>query len=180
MGRKRVWVQKIGSSPTLVRVAEDDLVDDLRDAILRKYNNSLGRVFDSPDLVIKLIPRQPRTRSNGDAAATHSNSTSTGNASGNSNGTTAATTNAAVVRPPNPNDCVLQPDEPIWAAIERFYPDGQTVEDALIIDVPPQRRTPRPSPRHAYYSSEELPARPVDVGEEYFPPMGSQSSATSN
>ncbi|KAI5287105.1 ssk1 response regulator receiver, partial [Ascosphaera aggregata] len=142
MARRRVWVQRIGSSATLVPVAEDDLVDDLRDAILRKYNNTLGKIFDSPDLIIKVVPPQS-SDSSGQAA---------------------------------PADCILQPDERIWAAIEKFFPGGQTVNDALIIDIP-QRRTPRPSPRHIYYPSDEM-LRPNETVEEYFPTILPQPTTT--
>lgn len=46
--RRRVWVKRPGASATLVQFQEDDLVDDVRDTILRKYQNSLGRSFDAP------------------------------------------------------------------------------------------------------------------------------------
>ncbi|KAI5308513.1 ssk1 response regulator receiver, partial [Ascosphaera atra] len=133
MPRRKVWVQRAGSSATLVAVAEDDLVDDLRDAILRKYANSLGRTFDAPDLGIRLVPRK------------------------------SSAVRASIT------DRLLGPEEHILSTLDKYYPGGQTVEDALIIDVP-QRRTPRPSPRHVYYTSEEV-MRPAEGGEEYFPPV---------
>ena len=44
---RKIWVKRPGSSATLVQIREDDLVDDVRDMILRKYANSLGRNFDA-------------------------------------------------------------------------------------------------------------------------------------
>jgi osomolarity two-component system response regulator SSK1 len=132
MIHRRVWVKRAGSSPTLVAVTEEDLVDDLRDAILKKFANSLGRTFDAPDIILKLIPREPSGRQ---GTAEH----------------------------------VLSPEEPVGRMLDNYYPGGQTVEEALIIELP-QRRTPKPSPRQnvAYCHPDDL--RPGEAG-EYFPPL---------
>lgn len=130
---RKIWVKRTGSSPTQVAIGEDDLVDDVRDMILRKYANSLGRTFDSPDVTLRLVQRR--------VSARHSN-----------------------------HERILGPEEVISKLIEIYYPGGQTVEEALIIDVP-QRRTPKHSPRIAlpYYMSDHL--RPGENGGDYFPPM---------
>ncbi|KAL9616405.1 MAG: hypothetical protein Q9160_008731 [Pyrenula sp. 1 TL-2023] len=135
MVTRKVWVKRPGASATLVTVAEDDLVDDVRDVILRKYLNSLGRSFDSPDVTLKLSLRQP--------------------------------TNSRQ----NAQERLLGPEEPIGRTLDFHYPGGQTVEEALIVEVP-SRRTPKASPRYGYhmpqYAGEEL--RPGEAG-DYFPPM---------
>lgn len=132
---RKVWVKRPGGSATLVTVAEDDLVDDVRDVILRKYGNSLGRSFDSPDVTLKLSLRQ--------------------------------LTNGR----PNTQERLLGPEEPIGRTLDFHYPGGQTVEEALIVEVP-SKRTPKASPRYGYhmpqYAGEEL--RPGEAG-DYFPPM---------
>ena len=131
---RKVWVRRPGSSPTLVKIKEDDLVDDVRDLILRKYANSLGKTFDSPDMLLRIVSRgdhgQPRT------------------------------------------DRVLGPEEQMCRTIDSYFPDGQTVEDALVIDVP-SKRTPRPSPRYPQYQNYAImeDSRPVESGSDYFPPM---------
>ncbi|OAX79921.1 hypothetical protein ACJ72_05757 [Emergomyces africanus] len=130
---RKIWVKRPNSSPTLVAVTEDDLVDDLRDVILKKYSNSLGRTFDSPDIIIKLLPREPSSRQSSP-------------------------------------ERVLGPEEPVGRTLDSFYPGGQTVDEALIIEIP-QRRTPKPSPRQqnlSYCHPEDL--CPGETG-EYFPPM---------
>ncbi|WEW55923.1 Two-component response regulator SSK1p [Emydomyces testavorans] len=129
---RKVWVKRAGSSPTLVSVTEEDLVDDLREVILRKYANSLGRTFDAPDILIKLVPRDPSSRQS------------------------------------NP-ERLLGPEESVGRLLDHYYPGGQTVGEALIIEVP-QRRTPRPSPRQnvSYTHPEDI--RPGEA-DEYFPPM---------
>lgn len=130
---KKIWVKRPGSSATQVKIKEDDLVDDVRDTILRKYSNSLGRNFDPPDVTLRLMNRKQSAR--------HSNSERT-----------------------------LGPEESMLKLLELHYPGGQSVEEALIIDVP-KRQTPRHSPRMAmqYYIPEDI--RPHENGTDYFPPM---------
>jgi osomolarity two-component system, response regulator SSK1 len=41
-----------------VSIREDDVVDDIRDAVLKKYANSLGRSFDAPDVTLKIVSRE--------------------------------------------------------------------------------------------------------------------------
>lgn len=133
MLHRKIWVKRPGASATLVSINEDDLVDDVRDFILRKYANSLGRTFDAPDVTLRIIPRDHAHRSS------HGERT-------------------------------LGPEEPIARTLDAYYPGGQSVEEALVIDVP-QRRTPRHSPRVPlpYYLTEDL--RPGEGGTDYFPPM---------
>ena len=134
MVKRKVWVRRPGASATLVQYNEDDLVDDVRDNILRKYANSLGRTFDSPDMTLKV---QPRERSN------HVG-----------------------------HERTLGPEEPVTRILDAYYPGGQDVSEALIIDVP-QKRTPRVSPRivnrvkHDPYED----SRPSEDDAGYFPPM---------
>lgn len=133
MLHRKIWVKRPGASATLVSINEDDLVDDVRDFILRKYANSLGRTFDAPDVTLRIIPRDHAHRSS------HGERT-------------------------------LGPEEPIARTLDAYYPGGQSVEEALVIDVP-QRRTPKHSPRVPlpYYLAEDL--RPGEGGTDYFPPM---------
>ncbi|KAF3902103.1 hypothetical protein ABW21_db0202637 [Orbilia brochopaga] len=145
---RRVWVKRPGGSPTQVVIAEDDFVDTVRDLCLRKYSNALGRQYDSPDLMIRVIPpakpHSARTRQMGTA--------------------------------PTQQDRVLLPDEILCQILDDYYPNGQTSEDALVIEVPQQQRsrTPRPSPgphamSYAYGQTMHDLALP---GEDYFTPIG--------
>ncbi|EFR01434.1 response regulator mcs4 [Nannizzia gypsea CBS 118893] len=131
MINRKVWVKRPGSSPTLVLVTEEDLVDDLRDSILKKYANSLGRTIDSPDIAIRLIQREPSSR------------------------------HGQLER-------VLGPEEPLTRTLDHFYPGGQTIDEALIIEVPP-RRTPKASPLTPYAHTDD--SRGVEQQGGYFPPM---------
>ncbi|KAI0172402.1 CheY-like protein [Hypoxylon sp. FL1284] len=123
MVTRKVWVKRPLASPTLITINEDDLVDDVRELILRKYANSLGRNFDAPDLTLRICDREQQTS-----------------------------------RP-------LQPDEPMGRTLDAYYPGGQTVDDALLIDIP-SRRTPKASPNPRYHSDD----RPHESGTDYFPP----------
>ncbi|KFY25842.1 hypothetical protein V491_01576, partial [Pseudogymnoascus sp. VKM F-3775] len=137
---RKIWVKRPNSSATLVTINEEDLVDDVRDMILRKYANSLGRNFDAPDVSLRICPR-------GDHARDHSRDHGRGE---------------------HRHERVLGPEEPISRTIDANFPGGQTVHEALIIDVP-VRPTPRQSPRATLYYHDEL--RPSESGTDYFPPM---------
>ncbi|EXJ80536.1 osomolarity two-component system, response regulator SSK1 [Capronia coronata CBS 617.96] len=134
--QRKIWVKRPGASPTRVEVAEDDLVDNVRDVILRKYANSLGRSIDAPDIILKIVSREQSNK--------------------------VVTTERA-----------LGPEEPIGVTLDAYYPGGQSVDEALIIEVP-ARRTPRASPRSgsgqiSYIYQDQY--RPDDAAREYFPPM---------
>ena len=130
--QRKIWVKRPNATATQVSIGEDDLVDDVKDMILRKYANSLGRNFDPPDVTLKvaLDPRSSR----------------------------------------HTNERALGPDENISKILNMHYPGGQTMDEALLIDVP-QRRTPKHSPRLPvpYYVADDL--RPGENGTDYFPPM---------
>ena len=138
MSYRKIWVKRAGASATLVQIAEEDLVDDVRDRILKKYGNSLGRSFDAPDVTLRIVPRD----------------------------------HSQPIRHPPP-ERTLGPEEPMVGVLDTYYPGGQKVENALIIDVP--RRTPRHSPRPMPYYMED--SRPVESGSDYFPviPAGQPS-----
>lgn len=126
MVSRKIWVRRPGASATLVTIHEGDLVDDVRDMILKKYANSLGRRFDSPDVTLRIVPREMR------------------------------------------QERTLGPEEPMSRTIDAYFPGGQTIDEALIIDVP-LRRTPKASPHNFYVHPED--ARPGEAGTDYFPPM---------
>lgn len=127
MMHRKIWVKRPNASATLVQIREDDLVDDVRDMILKKYANSLGRSFDAPDVTLRIVPR--------DSTRGH--------------------------------DRTLGPEEEMCRTIDAYFPGGQTVNEALVIDVP-QRKEPKPSPRVPYYPYHDDATHHQT---EYFPPM---------
>lgn len=134
MVTRKLWVKRPGASATLVTINEEDLVDDVRELILRKYGNTLGRQYDAPDLTLRIVPRETQRQ-----------------------------------------ERVLGPEEPMARTLDAYFPGGQSVDEALLIDVP-HRRTPRASPRngppHAQHltsvSYEEM--RPLEGSTDYFGP----------
>lgn len=62
---RKVWVKRPNASATRVEVNSDDLVDNLRDVILVKYANSLGRSIDSPDIILKIVTRDQLNATSG-------------------------------------------------------------------------------------------------------------------
>ncbi|GJP88118.1 hypothetical protein CBS63078_9778 [Aspergillus niger] len=133
---RKIWVKRPGGSATLVPISLDSLVDELRDQVILKYSNSLGRTFDAPDIVIRITPRDGSNRQ--------------------------ATP-----------DRMLSPEEPLASVVDTYYPGGQAIEEALIIDIP-SRRTPKPSPRHSVYYNHHH-SEPGEHG-EYFPLMPANPS----
>lgn len=112
MQARKIWVRRPGGSPTLVPILEDAVVDELRDQVILKYTNSLGKTFDSPDIVIRVVPRE------------------------------------GLGKQP---ERLLNPEESLAAVVDAYYPGGQRVDEALVIDIP-GRRTPKPSPRVYYHN----------------------------
>lgn len=134
MLHRKIWVKRPEQSATMVTISEDDLVDDARDMILKKYANSLGRYFDAPDVTLRIHPREsPHRHAKAAAART------------------------------------LGPEEQLSRTLDAYYPGGQHVDEALVIDIP--RRTPRHSPHISmqYYGNEDL--RPSESGKDYFPTL---------
>ncbi|KAL8939189.1 MAG: hypothetical protein Q9211_002855 [Gyalolechia sp. 1 TL-2023] len=140
MLQRKIWVKRLGQSATTVTIGEDNLVDDAKDMVLKKYANSLGRSYDAPDVTMRILPR--------DAAHRHGKGERT-----------------------------LGPEEQLSKTLDAYFPGGQNVDEALIIDVP-QRRTPRHSPHisMSYHANDDL--RPSETGGDYFPmlPIQAQNS----
>jgi osomolarity two-component system response regulator SSK1 len=134
---RKIWVKRANAAATLVMVREDQLVDEIKDAVLRKYANSLGRHYDAPDVTLRIVPRD------------------------------------------HTEDFALVADELLVRAIDKHFPGGQSIDEALLISVPQRRHTPKQSPGlHAshqlhpgvyYHPAEDT--RPNESGTDYFPPM---------
>ncbi|RPB24316.1 hypothetical protein L211DRAFT_785277 [Terfezia boudieri ATCC MYA-4762] len=135
----KVWVRRREGSATMVDIREEDMVDSLKDAILKKYQNALARHYDAPDLQLRIFPRGASSRGN--------------------------------------EERFLSPDELVQKTLDEYYPGGQTVQEALVIDVPllreRDRKTPGPSPNQLYtcYGRHVHETFGVGEGTEYFPPM---------
>ncbi|BFZ63899.1 Two-component response regulator SSK1p [Saitoella coloradoensis] len=131
---RRVWVKRLnGTAATLVPVQAEDLVDDLKDTILRKYANALGRFYDSPDLTIRGAPRASPAE-----------------------------------------ERMLRPDDSLIRILDEWYPGGQGLEEAFVIDVPAIPMRSNRSGTSPMYMPANLAA---EASYEYFP-MISENSRT--
>lgn len=143
----RVWVKRPGGSPTIVNVRQDDMVDDARDVVLKKYQNALGKSYDAPDISIRVVPRHARPRSLDHTPGRGYD--------------------------PQLGERTLNPDETITRVLDDYFPGGQSIDEALVIEVPPLpsvgRRTPRPSPHHGSGSHHDGHSGMEST--DYFPPM---------
>lgn len=143
----RVWVKRPGGSPTIVNVRQDDMVDDARDVVLKKYQNALGKSYDAPDISIRVVPRHARPRSLDHPPGRGYD--------------------------PQLNERTLNPDETITRVLDDYFPGGQSIDEALVIEVPPLpsvvRRTPRPSPHHGSGSHHD--GHSGIESNDYFSPM---------
>ncbi|TKA65016.1 hypothetical protein B0A49_07419 [Cryomyces minteri] len=97
-----------------MQICEDGLVDDVRDVILKRYANSLGRSLDSPDVMLRMLSRLEHQRT---------------------------------------TERTLGPEEEMCRTLDAYFPGGQTVDEALLIDVLQRRSTFKPSPRAANHTS---------------------------
>lgn len=127
------------------------MVDELRDQVIMKFANSLGRTWDSPDIVIRIVPREGLNRQ-------------------------------------TTPERLLSPEEALSSILDTYYPGGQTIEEALLIDAP-TRRTPKPSPRHPTYHhhhpepgehGEYFPLMPANPTKVPTPPTHPSNAASSN
>ena len=113
-GPKRVWVKRPNATATTVFISENDIVDDFKGLILRKYPTTLARACDPADLVIKCpIPKRNST-------IILSNADHLGKANLNELSEF--------------DELILQPDESIYRIVEQHFPTGMAMKDAFIID----------------------------------------------
>lgn len=89
----------MNGTPASIHLNSNDLIDDVKDAVFRKYPVALARQFDAPDVSVCLI-----TPSLSKANSLESK--------------------------------ILAVDENIGDLINNYFPAGQRVEDALVIQVP--------------------------------------------
>lgn len=140
----------------MVNVHEEDLVDDVREVILKKYQNALGRSYDAPDIALRIYPR------GGPRALTLDH--------------------RGHIR----TEKILGPDEAIMRVLDDYYPGGQSAEEALLIEVPQRRTPrPSPGHAQSYTygvdhqhlaaeGTDYFSAMPVSPGHPQGTPGGSQ------
>lgn len=149
---RRIWVKRVGGTPTTFTVTKSDIIDDLKSLVLQKFANSLGRRFDSADLILKmdllsrvltnvnssnakksctagsassgkLSPEPPRARASSNLSNHPNRSSNAVNNNTNNNASNYSLIN-------------LEPDQNVWAILEQYYPHGMGMTECLIVDTP--------------------------------------------
>ncbi|ODV77159.1 CheY-like protein, partial [Suhomyces tanzawaensis NRRL Y-17324] len=121
---RRVWVKRPNGTPTTISVHQQDIVDDLKLAIINKFPTSLARSYDPADLIIKIHPRPA-------SANTHKKNIplfSFPDVSRSPNSPLATSTSYAIT--------TLEPDQNVWVVLDNHFPKGMTMQDSFIIEVP--------------------------------------------
>ncbi|KAJ5935956.1 hypothetical protein N7454_005254 [Penicillium verhagenii] len=137
MARRRVWVKRSTSSATLVSCPEDAILDELRDQVILKFANSLGRTFDSPDIRMSITPRE-----GSDLQAYP--------------------------------ERLLGPEEVLASVLDVYYPGGQTIKEALIVDAP-LISAAKPSPYHSICNNRHSESGKYS---DYFPQIPGNKNAS--
>ncbi|KAL6450866.1 SSK1 Oxidative stress response two-component system protein SSK1 [Candida maltosa Xu316] len=130
---RRIWVKKANGTPTTVLTYINDLVDDLKVAIVNKYPNSIGRFDDAADIVIKMDATNLRTPVSPSMARINSNTRS------------------------YDNFLVLEPDQNVWQFLDNYFPNGMTMTNALTIDTPTFSSDPTPISRSGSQQHQQPP-----------------------
>lgn len=126
---RRVWVRRSGYPATSVFVKPDQLVDDLKSLILLKYPTSLCRQCDPADLVLELISTDEDKRNSHSSVDEDAESESLHPSS---------LAPPQLAPPPLPSkdsffSVELQPYENVFTILDNYFPDGMSMNDALLV-----------------------------------------------
>ncbi|KAL7663468.1 Response regulatory domain-containing protein [[Candida] zeylanoides] len=124
--RRRIWIMRAGGTPTTIMIERDDLVDDVKQAVVAKFPQTLGRIFDASDLSIKmnLEGRSHALKKPSPSPLQPSSSPRPGRVSPDRR-------HAAAFSLVN-----LKPDQNVWSLVEQYFPKGMTMEDAFLVEAP--------------------------------------------
>ena len=116
---RRVWVKRLDSVPTAVYVTENDLVDDLKQAICDKFPNTIGRMVDPADLIVMANVVNSSSNNSLSVYPNHRKSFNF----------------------PSQNDdnfhlVSLDADQNVWSTLDQHFPNGMEMKDALLIRLP--------------------------------------------
>lgn len=100
----------------------NDIIDDLKVAVVNKYPNTIGRYEDAADLLVKIDLNNIRVP-------------------------VSPSVNRVSQRTPFDNCIILEPDQNVWQILDNYFPNGMAMHDALIIETPtfkPDHQMPTP------------------------------------
>lgn len=177
---KRVWVKRHNGTATTLIVNQNDIIDDLKSAIITKFPNALGKFYDPADLTIKM-DLQSRKAAAATAVAGPSQQPakkvniwpqSVSPESGLSSTSPITTTFKDSVNRMSQNINLsqysyinLEPDQNVWNLLDLYFPGGMAMNEAFIIDTPIME----PDPHQVSYHGGELRGDLSHVGDSYNP-----------
>uniref|UniRef100_A0A060SYI3 ARAD1C01430p n=1 Tax=Blastobotrys adeninivorans TaxID=409370 RepID=A0A060SYI3_BLAAD len=132
---RRVWVKRPGGTATTIIVHDDDLVDDLKTYIIRKYPTSLGRTCDPADINIKQMPSNDHSSNNNTTTTTTTTNNNNNNSSSSKHYNLASSPKRVALAP-----IVLEPDQTVFKVLDQYFPSGMTMADAWVIDFAQHQR----------------------------------------
>lgn len=159
---RRVWVKRLQGTPTTIILHQNDIIDDLKQAVINKYPNSLSREVDPADLLIKmdLQARLPLNVASGTQSSTNNKKTFTNNAL-----LLSSPDNLKSAKPiapsgtPNQSNAYsyvnLEPDQNVWHLLDTYYPQGMTMQEAFIIETSDIEPTSNRSSFNVGYTSKD-------------------------
>lgn len=158
---KRVWVKRHNGTATTLIVNQNDIIDDLKSAIITKFPNALGKFYDPADLTIKmdLQSRKPVTAVPGNSQQppkkvniwTQSASPDSGLPSTSPVSTTFKDSVNRMTQNVNLSQYSyinLEPDQNVWNLLDLYFPGGMAMNEAFIIDTPIMEPDPHQEAYH--------------------------------
>lgn len=137
---RRVWVKKTQGTPTTIIVHQNDIIDDLKQAVVNKFPNSLAREIDPADLIIKmdLLARQAiNVAPNTQNLSTNKKTTSPDNFKNIKSPIASISSGTQTQLQTNPYSYInLEPDQNVWNILETYYPQGMGMQEAFIAEAP--------------------------------------------
>ncbi|WPK23554.1 hypothetical protein PUMCH_000795 [Australozyma saopauloensis] len=139
---RRVWVKRLTGTPTTIMVGPDQLIDDLKQAVVNKFPNSLARHFDPAEIQILV-------RVSGRENTTSGRRTNKKKPARNPALSSEDVAKSSQEWQDQDSVVALAPDQIVWDVINEYWGGAMSIEDAFIVDadanetmppVPPIRR----------------------------------------
>ena len=155
---RRVWVRRRGTaSATSLQVGADELVDDLKTRILQKYPTSLLQECDPADLVL-YVPTQGPSSATTTAQPVQSRGRSSSFSQNYAQRRSPLESPGGNATTPGGSHYELLPDENVVTVVDRFFPGGMSMAQAL--EVAPAEALSSTTPGPGIRSVPSMPSVP--------------------
>lgn len=128
---RRVWVKRITGTPTTIMISPDQIVDDLKQAVVHKFPNSLARHFDPAEIQILVRATTEKSGSQGRRTKRKAASRNSVTSSDDAGSRAGASGESLWVD----SYIILAPDQNVWEVVNEYYGGSMNIDDAFIVDV---------------------------------------------